>query len=193
MYVSFSMTGTGISNIHTWLRASRSVSFKLVCECVCFISLIFHDILQVIETYIHAQSLLEGHFCMFLRSVWECMYVSFSGQAQGFQTSIHAQGPSEAYGQITVYVCLRHTYIHTCSVAWDIHTYIHAQLLETYIHTLSAGTFNIHTYTLAWACQTYIHTYMLRVGLELRHPYIQVWSLARLPEVLPLTIQKKMN
>ena len=74
------------------------------------------------------------------------MYVSFSGQAQGFQTSIHAQGPSEAYGQMTVYVCLRHTYIH-------------AQLPETYIHTRSAA-WDIHTYMLRRP-QTYIHTYLL--------------------------------
>ena len=91
-----------------------------------------------------------------------------------------------------MYVCLRHTYIHA-QYAWDIHTYTLSCLRHTYIHAQLAGASNIHTYTLAWACQTYIQTYMLRVGLELRHTYIHVWSPARLPEVPPLTIQKKMN
>ena len=51
----------------------------------------------------------------------------------------------------------------------------------------------IHTYLLGPVRRTYIHTYMLRVGLELRHTYIHVWSLARLPYVAPLAIQKKIN
>ena len=50
-----------------------------------------------------------------------------------------------------MYVCLRHTYIHTCSVCLR-HTYIHTQLPETYIHTY------IHTYMLGGLKHTYIHT-----------------------------------
>ena len=87
-----------------------------------------------------------------------------------------------------------------CMYVWDIHTYIHAQLPETYIHTRSAA-WDIHTYMLRRP-QTYIHTclglsdvhtYMLRVGLELKHTYIHVWRLARLLEVPPLTNLKKLN
>ena len=63
-----------------------------------------------------------------------------------------------------------------CRFEWDIHTYIHAQEPQTYIH----------------ACLglSDIHTYMLRA---LKHTYIHVSSLAGLQEVPPLTIQKKMN
>ena len=57
------------------------------------------------------------------------------------------------------------------------HPYIHAAGPQTYIHVCNL-------------LETYIHTFMLRA---LRHTYIHVWSLARLPEVPPLTIQKKMN
>ena len=112
-------------------------------------------------------------------------------------TYIHTGTGSHTYTLNTVSsydVCMSETYMHTCSVCLR-HTYIHAQLPETCIHICSVGASNVHTcmhtYTLAWACQTYIHTYMLRVGLELRHIYIHVWSLARLPEVPSLTIQKK--
>ena len=87
-----------------------------------------------------------------------------------------------------------------CMYVWDIHTYMLSCLRHTYIHAQLPGTY-IHTYMLRRP-QTYIHTclglsdvhtYMLRVGLELKHTYMHVWSLARLPEVPLLTIQKKMN
>ena len=67
-----------------------------------------------------------------------------------------------------------------------MHTYMLSRVASN-IHTY------IHTHLLGPVRRTYIHTYMLRVGLELRHIYIHVWSLARLPEVPSLTIQKKMN
>ena len=94
--------------------------------------------------------------------------------------------------QITMYVCLRHAYIHA-QYAWDIHTYTLSCLRHAYIHAQQWLLTYIHTYTLAWACQTYIHTYMLRVRLEFKHTYIHVWRLARLPEVPPLTNLKKLN
>ena len=84
----------------------------------------------------------------------------------------------------TYMLSMPETYIHTRSAALDMHTYMRS---SGFSHTY------IHTYTLAWACQTYIQTYMLRVGLELRHTYIHVWSPARLPEVPPVTNLKKLN
>ena len=68
-------------------------------------------------------------------------------------------------------------------------------LSETYIHIYMLRSLR-HTYIhiLPWACQTYIHTYIDTCsGFSDIHIYIHVWTLARLSEVLFLTIQKKMN
>ena len=77
---------------------------------------------------------------------------------------------------------VRHTYIHIFRVLR--HTYTQEGFKHTYIHTY------IHT-CLALAYMQTKHTY-INVW-ELKHTYIHVCTLVRLPEVPPLTIQKKIN
>ena len=76
----------------------------------------------------------------------------FHDKAQGFQTYIHAQRPSESMVATYcvcmfgfMYVCLRHTYIH----AWGLQTYIHIRSWALNIHTYTRSrASNIHAYTL---------------------------------------------
>ena len=76
---------------------------------------------------------------------------------------------------------------HTYTLDGFKHTYIH-----TYIHTYTDTRLrvsNIHTYTLRSLRHTYIQTYMAGAQAYI-HTHLEH---ARLPEVPPLTIQKKID
>ena len=92
VYVSFSMTRRGFSNLHACSTHFYFCFHKWFWACMFDRTFcIFDDKQRVLKhTYIHAYSFdFEGfHWCLSVY-VWACMF-HFPWHAEGFQTPIHA-------------------------------------------------------------------------------------------------------
>ena len=136
---------------------------------------------------IHTCSITLGR--TFLHVFKECMrvYVCLIFRTGTGFLNIHTC--SRAFrGVLSKYcVCMFETSIHTCSVAWDIHTYTLSCLKHTCIHTCSARAFSMHTYLLGPVRRTYIHAWGRSGAQTYIHTRLEPsWALGS-------TIQKKIN